>query len=546
MRFVYNITLGRFVEGAGATAPMTTTPRAKRRDAARLEVRLETGDAWPTTVKQLADGTGMTFALKKENNWPGAAVVLGSGWAWDDTEQLYYAEPSFNTWRMAALFVGAVSLNPQSSGAYTLALTDASDLVVTTHASANTVTVPLNSSVAFAVGAVVYVMRGSAGTGTLAATDGVTLTYEDELTSVMAANVVVKLTKTGTDAWTVSLPTEQNSITLMGEWSWQEPAADAPTSTSTLTWTVDNDVIRGDEGTPLNSDDPSDYYTKPQADALFLAIADAGALATKDSVGNADITDGAVSNAKLADMPSSRLKGRASVGSGVPENLTLTQVLDMVGSATRGDVFYRGASDWVRLPAGTSGHFLKTLGSGADPAWAALPAPGAGTITTSMIVDGAVSRAKLNLPRAVLAADRTLSLSTAALDALASAFSVPAGHAAVGDVFEVCFSGIHSVSATTFTVNLLINGSLSTAAQFASATASVVPFRVMATVLIVSTTQALVSLMIIKSGTAPVEITPGVMTIDTAAGFTINARATAGAATSQSTTWKMGFISQRA
>jgi hypothetical protein len=39
------------------------------------------------------------------------------------------------------------------------------------------------------------------------------------------------------------------------------------------------------------------------------------------------------------------------------------------GSAAQGDLLFRGASGWQRLAAGTSGQFLKTLGSGADPAW---------------------------------------------------------------------------------------------------------------------------------------------------------------------------------
>ena len=37
---------------------------------------------------------------------------------------------------------------------------------------------------------------------------------------------------------------------------------------------------------------------------------------------------------------------------------------------TRGDVLYRGASADARLPAGTSGQYLQTKGSGADPVWA--------------------------------------------------------------------------------------------------------------------------------------------------------------------------------
>lgn len=36
---------------------------------------------------------------------------------------------------------------------------------------------------------------------------------------------------------------------------------------------------------------------------------------------------------------------------------------------TQGDLIYRGASAWQRLPAGTAGQVLKTNGAGADPSW---------------------------------------------------------------------------------------------------------------------------------------------------------------------------------
>ena len=41
-----------------------------------------------------------------------------------------------------------------------------------------------------------------------------------------------------------------------------------------------------------------------------------------------------------------------------------------LGSDTRGDVMFYNGTDWARLPVGTSGQFLKTQGSGADPLWA--------------------------------------------------------------------------------------------------------------------------------------------------------------------------------
>src|SRR5688572_445645 len=71
-----------------------------------------------------------------------------------------------------------------------------------------------------------------------------------------------------------------------------------------------------------------------------------------------------------------RVIGRKSGGAGASEECTLSEILDFIGSAAQGDILYRGAAGWARLAAGTSGHFLKTQGAAADPAWAAaLAAP---------------------------------------------------------------------------------------------------------------------------------------------------------------------------
>ena len=42
-----------------------------------------------------------------------------------------------------------------------------------------------------------------------------------------------------------------------------------------------------------------------------------------------------------------------------------------ITSGAQGDVLYYNGSAWVNLGAGTSGHFLKTQGTGANPVWAA-------------------------------------------------------------------------------------------------------------------------------------------------------------------------------
>lgn len=92
-----------------------------------------------------------------------------------------------------------------------------------------------------------------------------------------------------------------------------------------------------------------------------------------NSAGNlaTTISNNAVSYAKMQDVSAtSKILGRKTAGAGDTEECSLSDVLDFIGSAAQGDILYRGASSWARLPAGTSGTFLKTLGTGANPAWA--------------------------------------------------------------------------------------------------------------------------------------------------------------------------------
>jgi hypothetical protein len=70
-------------------------------------------------------------------------------------------------------------------------------------------------------------------------------------------------------------------------------------------------------------------------------------------------------------------------------------------SSTQGDILYRGATSWDRLAAGTSGYFLKTQGSGANPTWDVIP-----TDPTSATLVVAASDSK-NTLRADYVADGT-------------------------------------------------------------------------------------------------------------------------------------------
>jgi hypothetical protein len=93
---------------------------------------------------------------------------------------------------------------------------------------------------------------------------------------------------------------------------------------------------------------------------------------TMAASGAASISARAVTAAKLFAMSTARILGRVTGGAGDVEELTLTQVLDLITGASHGDILFRGATDWQTLQAGVSASdlFLKTGGPGADPEWA--------------------------------------------------------------------------------------------------------------------------------------------------------------------------------
>ena len=61
-------------------------------------------------------------------------------------------------------------------------------------------------------------------------------------------------------------------------------------------------------------------------------------------------------------------------------------------TTTRGDIIFRGASADQRLAAGTSGYYLKTLGSSSDPVWAEVPTSGRILNVTELVNNTRTSR----------------------------------------------------------------------------------------------------------------------------------------------------------
>ncbi len=87
---------------------------------------------------------------------------------------------------------------------YTLALTDAGGIVRMNNASANTVTVPLNSAVAFAIGDIVDLTQMGAGQTDVTPEGGVTLRSPGAALKARLQYSTLSLIKIATDEWIVA------------------------------------------------------------------------------------------------------------------------------------------------------------------------------------------------------------------------------------------------------------------------------------------------------------------------------------------------------
>jgi len=138
-----------------------------------------------------------------------------------------------------------------------------------------------------------------------------------------------------------------------------------------------------------------EFYTSSAVTSLTGDVTASGPGAAAATIAN-----GAVTYAKMQDVSATaRVLGRKTAGAGDAEELTLSDVLDLVGSAAQGMILYRGASAWAALSPGTSGYFLKTNGAGADPAWAAASGGGSATFIGLTDVPAAFTGAALKYLR---------------------------------------------------------------------------------------------------------------------------------------------------
>lgn len=99
----------------------------------------------------------------------------------------------------------SVEVNAQSGTAYTLVLGDAGKLVTCENASAITLTIPANASVAFDTGTVIAVAQLGAGTLTIQGDTGVTVNGVSAGSDALSAQyATASLVQMATDTWLVA------------------------------------------------------------------------------------------------------------------------------------------------------------------------------------------------------------------------------------------------------------------------------------------------------------------------------------------------------
>lgn len=219
--------LGRITSGAGAGEELTGT---------QATTLLDVGTS---ALKGLApaSGGGTTNFLRADFTWAAPAGGGGGASALDDLSDVVITTPATGHFlrhngtnfvnesfaeavddRVGALAVAgagiavtyddgagtltiaeSLTVNTQT-GSYTLVLGDAGKWVEVDVAGANNLTVPPNSSVAFAVGTQIHVHQRGAGQTTVVAGSGVTIRTPDTL-KLRAQYSSASVVKRGTDEW---------------------------------------------------------------------------------------------------------------------------------------------------------------------------------------------------------------------------------------------------------------------------------------------------------------------------------------------------------
>jgi hypothetical protein len=103
----------------------------------------------------------------------------------------------------AGSLVAPLAINAQTGTTYTFVAADAGKLVTSSNGSAQTITIPPNSSVAFDIGTQIIVQNIGSANATLAQGSGVTIQSKDSNKEIDGQYAACTCIKTATDTWTL-------------------------------------------------------------------------------------------------------------------------------------------------------------------------------------------------------------------------------------------------------------------------------------------------------------------------------------------------------
>ena len=147
------------------------------------------GDIYLQTDVSVLTGSGTANQIAYFSS--STAVVGSNDYQWDNTNKILTVN---------GLFRGTVTANRQTAS-YTLVLGDNGKLIEMNVGSANNLTVPLNSSVAFPIGTQIDAIQYGAGQTTIVATGGVTINSQSGYLKIGVRYSAVTLIKIGTNEW---------------------------------------------------------------------------------------------------------------------------------------------------------------------------------------------------------------------------------------------------------------------------------------------------------------------------------------------------------
>jgi len=119
------------------------------------------------------------------------------------TREVFTANQILTAAEQNALATAMIAINAQTGASYTTVLTDDGKLITVSNASANTLTIPPNSSVAYGIGTQINIAQLGAGTVTITAGAGVTLNSAGTKLKTDAQYAVATCVKTDTNTWFV-------------------------------------------------------------------------------------------------------------------------------------------------------------------------------------------------------------------------------------------------------------------------------------------------------------------------------------------------------